>query len=116
MTENKLSSQMDNTNVSKPEDKLVSQYENNQDQSWCKRFIESVDTWHRWIDLLLKVGVSAVIIVLLWRWIDFVMEAIGTLEYQRPTVSVQIALVSGTSVNLIGLLAIMAKYLFPEKK
>ena len=43
MTENKLSSQMDNTNVSNPEEKLVSQYENNQDQSWWKRFIESVD-------------------------------------------------------------------------
>ena len=107
---------MDEANISMPEDKLVSKYENDQNSSWLKRFVESVDTWHRWIDLVLKVGVSAVIIVLLWRWIDFVMETIGTTENQKTSVSVQIALVSGTSVNLIGLLAIMAKYLFPEKK
>ena len=76
MTENKLSSQMAKANISIPEDDLVSKYENAQKPSWWKIFVESVDTWHRRIDLVLKPGVSAVTVVLLWRWIDFVMETI----------------------------------------
>ena len=56
MTKNKLSSQMDKANISMPEDNLVSKYKNDQEPSLWKRFVESVDTWHRWIDLLLKVG------------------------------------------------------------
>ena len=111
-----LSAQMDSTNIDAPEETIVSIYKETEKPSLWTRFVTSVDTWHRWIDLILKVAVSTVIIILLSRWISFVIETIGTKEAERPTTSVLIALVSGTSVNLIGLLAIMAKYLFPDDK
>ena len=103
---------MDSTKIDAPEASLVAQYEK---RGWWTRIVTSVDNWHRWIDLILKVAVSALIIVLLWRWINFVMRAISDIR-MNVSVSVQIALVSGTSVNIIGLLGIMAKYLFPPEK
>ena len=107
-----ISEKMDCAPVEAPEESLVEQYEK---KGWWTRIVTSVDTWHRWIDLILKVAVSAVIIYLLWEWINFVMRAISGNQMTVP-VSVQIALVTGTSVNIIGLLGIMAKYLFPPDR
>lgn len=113
---NSLSNKMDSTNIVPPSKELVTKYEKLQKNSWWTRFVTSVDTWHRWVDLGLKVCVSATIVILLWRWISFVMSVISSIEPIRPSATVQISLVTGTSVNLIGLLAIMAKYLFPDTK
>lgn len=108
-----LSEQMDNTQISAPSEDIVGVYEK---KPLWSRFVESIDNWHRWVDLLLKIGVSFVIIWLLCKWINFVIRVIELPAEQQSDTSVQIALVTGTSVNLIGLLAIMAKYLFPDNK
>ena len=72
---------------------------------------------HSWVDLILKICVSAIILCLLNEWLSFVQDIVwgvakGGYEVSQP---VLIALVSGTSVNLIGLLAIMARYLFYKR-
>lgn len=112
---NSLSKKMDNTTIDPPSIELVEKYEKTDKQNWWTRFVTSVDTWHRWVDLILKFTVSGIIVALLWRWISFVMEVIKQANNLKLNSSVQISLVSGTSVNLIGLLTVMAKYLFPQK-
>lgn len=99
--------------VNAPDAQVVDLYEKSihKGKSWWTRIVTSVDTWHRWVDLILKISVSAVIVILLWRWLSFVIEAI---KENVLSDSVQIALVSGSTINLIGLLAIMARYLFPK--
>lgn len=111
-----LSSKMERENISVPDQAIVKMYEKTKDKSWWTRFVTSVDTWDRWVDLLLKISVSVVIVCLLCKWISFVMEVMQSADTLRLSPSVHISLVTGTSVNLIGLLAIMAKYLFPQKE
>lgn len=97
--------------VEKPSKEVVEKYIFQEKKSWWTRIVTSVDTWHRWVDLILKILVSGVIVTLLWRWLSFVIEMI---EKNMLSDSVQITLVSGSTVNLIGLLAIMARYLFSK--
>ena len=111
-----LSNKMERENISVPDQAIVQKYEASKGKSWWETIISNVDNWHRRIDLLLKISVSAVIVYLLWKWISFVMEVMQSADTLRLSPSVHISLVTGTSVNLIGLLAIMAKYLCPQKE
>lgn len=107
-----ITEKMEATNIEAPQETVVERYEK---KSWLAKFAGSVDTFHRWTDLLLKLVVSGVIIWILWKWVDFVERVIENANCTVPA-AVQVALVSGTSVNIIGLLGIMAKYLFPSRK